>query len=145
MSDTHERISVGMSSSLKKTAYILDINEFVPKLVPPRHIDIPHFDPHRYFITSGDAICKAKRLSKDLWAYAGQVRKATNLCKTKNEETRRFEKECWEYAGKSMSMIKALEQARGTAIFIETEWSANRILMCIPKNPKSVKDLVDSE
>lgn len=116
------------------------IEDYIPILTPPQNVDLPVFNPHHYFITSGDAISKAKQLSKDLWQYAGVVRKTLNGVKRKRREIKQFEKECWRSAGGATTMINALKTARGDAVFMETEWR-HHSLLCIPKNPKIKRTL----
>lgn len=71
-------------------------------------------DPHDYFITSGDAVSKARVLSRDL-RLAGEVGEADRASR----------------------LVDALVAARGEACFLETEWSPERKLLCIPKNPRT--------
>jgi hypothetical protein len=47
---------------------------------------VPHIDPMTYFMTSGEAVVKAKRLEADLWQAAAKARKFANLLqKTKGK------------------------------------------------------------
>ena len=68
-------------------------------------------DPNTYFITSGEAIAKAEKLEKDIWTMAGKARQLKNL----------------------------LKQARGPAVYLETEWNDGRLLLKRknPRNPKT--------
>lgn len=113
-------------------------------------------NPRDYFITSGDAVEKAKVLEKDLWRYAGDIRrKAYELIaseygidlqeaqKMYRDGTRpskpkkfgEFESALWSAAGKSRSLLNALGKAKAENCFLETEWD-NHCLLCIPKNPR---------
>ena len=140
----------------KKMVYALEVEKYIPILSPPKALELDNFDPNRYFITSGDAVNKAKQLSKDLWKYAGRARQAANRLKKKRKNVIEFERRCWESAGRSKTLISHLVNARGSSIFIETEWgwgnnSGNRgqsddrqsndgsILYVIPKNPRTYK------
>jgi hypothetical protein len=72
-------------------------------------------DPVKYFVTSGEAIAKAQKLEKDLWEAAGMARK----------------------------MVKALEEARFDAKYLETSWN-NGVLEMRRKNPRK-KSLASPE
>lgn len=128
----------------KKTKYALIIEDFVSTLVPPVGIDLPIFDPYKYFITSGDAISKTKVMSKDLWEYAGKARKAINaLGKKACKYSKKFEKKCWESAGGATLLINALKDAKGDAVFMEVEWGGHiddddeGYTLCVtPKRPR---------
>ncbi len=114
-------------------------------------------DPNYYFITSGDAVEKAKVLSKEMWQYAGKVRKrcldilakehnctpakAQKLYQkgkrpTKPKKFGDFETAVWKAAGQSRKLVNALLKAKGDDCFLETEWEDHKLL-CIPKNPRS--------
>ena len=64
-------------------------------------------DPVKYFVTSGEAVAKAQKLEKDLWEAAGMARK----------------------------MVKALEETRAEAKYLETSWD-NGQLCLRKKNPR---------
>ena len=71
-------------------------------------------DPRDYFITSGDAVSKAKALSRDL-RQAGEFGEAD----------------------RALRLVDALVAARGEACFLETEYASDHRLLCIPKNPRT--------
>ncbi|MEM3097480.1 MAG: hypothetical protein QXU32_02005 [Nitrososphaerales archaeon] len=79
--------------------YELVLSEFVSAI-----------DPKNYFVTSGEAIQKAKKLEQDLWHMAGEARKLRRL----------------------------LEKARGSAVYLETEWQDGHLILR-RKNPRSKK------
>ena len=114
-------------------------------------------DPNMYFVTSGDAVEKAKVLQKDMWQYAGQVRKrcleiiaTENKCSAakaqalyrkgkRPKKPKRFgdyESAVWKAAGQCRRLVNLLTQAKGNDCFLETEWDDHKLL-CIPKNPRS--------
>lgn len=64
-------------------------------------------DPNDYFITSGEAIQKVKQLEKDAWRLAGEARK----------------------------LVKLMEQAKGSAKYLEVTWEEG-ILTLKRKNPR---------
>ena len=56
--------------------FVLVLEEHVPYVNPKEYgIDEDGINPHNYFITSGDAVEKAKILERDLWSYAGDTRR----------------------------------------------------------------------
>lgn len=141
--------------------FILDVEQYVPILDPTKH-GMPtakKFDPNAYFITSGDAVQKSKVLERDLWTYAGYVRKLSceriaaekKITYAKAQELHRsgqrpkqpaswveFEKDVWKAAGAARKLVAKLIQVRGESIFLETEWH-NHSLLCIPKDPRNAK------
>lgn len=92
----------------------------VYELVVETHIPaVGGLIPRDYFITSGDAVSKARTLQRDLialgTAQGDEAARATEI------------------------LIDHLVAVRGDAIFLETEWDDHRLL-CIPKNPRSRPD-----
>jgi len=128
------------------------------KFVNPKSFGIREqsINPRDYFITSGDAIQKAKVLEKELWKLASRLRqrvielmmaeskisivKAREQYKKgkgpiKPKKLRNYEKAVWVAAGQAVKLRNKLKKARGDACFFETEWDDHRLL-CIPKNPR---------
>lgn len=123
--------------------YQLILDDFIEVLLPPtdfptESLDPKVMDPNQYFITSGDAVQKTEQLDKDAFTYAGKVRSILYHIEAPTEAMKEFEQRCWKVAGGIRSMRHALIEARGTAIFMETEWN-NGCLLCIPKNPRPRK------
>lgn len=133
MSDEYIKIGDAIPDGYHKP-FQLNVYDFVDKLTPPKSTDLKEIDPLRYFITSGDAVQKTNQLRKDLYAYAGTVRSMINGGNS-TKILEKFEKECWRAAGKSTVLMNALVTARGSAVFLETEW-VQHILTCTPKNPR---------
>lgn len=117
---------------------------------------VDSINPADYFVTSGDAVEKAKVLERELWDLAGALRKkAYALIEEEYRCTpseaqfkyrkgvrpsnpKRFgdyESAIWKAAGQARRLLNALKQARGDNCFLETEWDNHRLL-CIPKNPR---------
>ena len=85
------------------------------ELVIGDHVNtVAGIDPLDYFITSGDAVSKARILQRDLRS-AGAIHEAD----------------------RANALVEALIAARGNAIFLETEYSSDHRLLCIPKNPRA--------
>ena len=72
-------------------------------------------DPKNYFVTSGEACQKAKKLEEDIWLLAGKARKLRNL----------------------------LEKARGSSTYLETEWTDGGRLLLKKKDPRNKKPKKD--
>jgi len=143
----------------KPSAFYLVVSDLVDN-VKPKTFGIKSedgIDPNAYFVTSGDAVEKAKVLQQDMWQYAGQLRKKTlqiiakeNNCDTskaqklykdgirpnKPKKWSDFESAVWKAAGQSRKLLNELIKAKGSDCFLETEWDDHRLL-CIPKNPRS--------
>lgn len=90
--------------------------------------------PAQYFITSGDAIQKVLILNRDYWAAAGAARKL--LSGSKNKKHAKFCSDLWRMAGKCRVLLNKLRQVKGEHVFLETEWSPNRTIWCLPKDPR---------
>ncbi len=71
------------------------------------HEDLKAIDPQAYFITSGEAVIKAKRMYEDLQAAMVATKK----------------------------LIGILEHLKGDAKYFETQWDMNRLLLK-KKNPR---------
>jgi hypothetical protein len=118
---------------------------------------VPQINPASYFVTSGDAVEKAKVLEKDLWHLAGELRKQSytiiekehNVTASKAQQLYRtgtrpskpkkfhlYEEAMWKSAGQARKLLNALKKAKGVNCFLETEWDSHRLL-CIPKNPRT--------
>jgi hypothetical protein len=97
-------------------------------------VECESINPKDYFVTSGDAVEKAKALERELWQLAGRVRGG---CCTKGgkKAVGKYEKAIWKEAGQARSMVNKLKEARDDACFLETEWDRHKLL-CIPKNPR---------
>jgi len=120
--------------------YKLDLSDFVRPLNPPSQYNLEPINPEDYFITSGDAVQKTQYLCDVLWRNAGKARRQLHRMKEPTAEAIEFEKECWRQAGACKRMLNALIRARGDFVFLETEWNAEHELLCIPKNPRSIKN-----
>lgn len=149
---------VGDNNTNNSTVFELILNDFIP-FVDPKKYGIKRetgINPKDYFITSGDAVEKSKVLEKDLWKYAGELRKRSvkiiasekkvdikeaqksyrnGIRPLKPKRFCEYESAVWSAAGKSRSMLNALIRAKGDNCFLETEWD-NHSLLCIQKNPR---------
>lgn len=114
----------------------LVLSEWLEPLIPPPGWNLPPLDPTEYYITSGDAVQKAEQFRKDAYTYAGKAVKVLNrLDRIPSNKEIAFGKKCWSVVAKANLLKKALLHAKGSAVFLETEWDQGR-LICIPKNPR---------
>lgn len=146
-----------IGDDVEAVAYQLILEDHI-KFVDPKKYRLQDkgIDPAQYFITSGDAVEKARVLERDMWVLAGELRKKCyaliaeehNCSYTAAQELHRsgirpqhhqeftdYEQEVWKAAGCSRKLLNALIKAKGHNIFLETEWN-NHMLLCIPKNPR---------
>lgn len=135
----------------------LVVNDHVPWVNPADYgLDRDGINPNDYFVTSGDAVEKAKVLDRDLWRLAGDLRKemfrliakehgcdllkAQELFRAGTRPTNPprfhdYEAAVWKAAGQSRKLVNALKAVKGEYCFLETEWDCHKLL-CIPKNPR---------
>lgn len=156
MDELHHRIGEPFNDP-PPSVFELVVTDHVPWVNPEDYgLAREGINPNDYFVTSGDAVEKARILDQDLWRLAGALRKelfkliaeehgcdlptAQDLFRngTKPTNPPRFhdyEAEVWRAAGQCRKLINALKTAKGKDCFLETEWDRHRLL-CIPKNPR---------
>lgn len=139
------------------SVFELVVSDHIPLVSPADYgLDREGINPNDYFVTSGDAVEKARVLSNDLWQLAGALRKelfqliaAENGCDNVQAQAlfrsgvfpkppsrfHEYEAAVWKAAGQARKMLNALQAAKGVNCFLETEWDSHRLL-CIPKNPR---------
>lgn len=143
----------------RPAVYQLVISEIIDNVKPKTYgiSSEKGLDPNMYFVTSGDAVEKAKVLQKEMWQYAGQVRKrcldllaSEHNCSATKAQTLyskgkrpskpkrfgEFEAAVWKAAGQTRKLVNLLTKVKGVDCFLETEWDDHKLL-CIPKNPRS--------
>ena len=81
----------------------LDLNLFVKKV-----------DPTDYFVTTGEATLKARKLEADLFAMAGRARKLVNI----------------------------LLKLKGDNVYLETSWQEGRLLIKTKNPRKNIEEKV---
>lgn len=124
-----------------ETGFHVSIGDHITTIRPQDYgiSDMPVMDPSAYFVTSGDAVCKATVLDKDMWQAAGRAQRLYG--KSKRKKHQEFVKKVWEMAGSCRKFVNFLKGLRGDAIFLETEHRDHKLYV-IPKNPRK-KDLID--
>lgn len=125
---------IGEQSDKRPAAFTLDILTHVPIVNPDDYnlpCDTPKINPEDYFVTSGDAVEKAKYMAQ-------QIRKLS-----KSVTHTGYAAALSVMADNADYLIEKLITARGPDCFLETEWCGGHILIVIPKNPRAAKILND--
>lgn len=90
----------------------------------------PSLDPKTFFVTSGDAVQKARYLVRKLGHLLEELKKVKGpLAPYKKAITKTLKQ--------ANILVTKLEEVKGENVFLETEFNANRQLLVIPKNPRS--------
>lgn len=89
----------------KQGVWEFDLDDFVKPI-----------EPKKYFVTTGDAVCKTKRLISDI----------ENLLSD------------------SKKMLEILEKIRGSNVYLETRWENGKLLLLI-KNPRNTSNQISLE
>lgn len=133
MDDNHVKISSLIDSDTTADVYWLIIDDFITTVNPSDYSlgkDIPSINPNEFFITSGDAVEKTKALLRE---YDDVILTLAN----KNEESHsEYLSDLYIQRSNVDALLALLIKARGTNIFLETEWNQHKLL-CIPKNPRA--------
>ena len=110
------------------TVFELVVEDYLPFIDPKVFgIKAESINPFDYFVTSGDAVEKAKVLERDYWKLAGRIRQA--------KVSKAYETAMWKAAGQARKMLNALKEAKGENTFLETEW-VDHCLILMTKNPR---------
>ena len=139
----------------------LVLEDYVQYINPADYdLDAESINPADYFVTSGDATEKARILNNNIKKLCNKLRErcynemmSENQCsyddakalyetglRPKNNGLVNYEYHMLLELDGSNKMLIALYQARGTNVFLETEWESHHLL-CIPKNPRKVVPL----
>lgn len=111
---------VGEDVGPKVVAFELRIYDFVDKI----ELDgVTLFDPAYYYITSGDAIHKAKYMLEVL----------DNLLE--NNQNKKYQTAIKKAIKQTHNLIVNLEKSRGPSCFLETDRKEN-LLIVVAKNPR---------
>jgi len=98
-------------------------------------VNVESLDPNDYFITSGDAYRKAKQFYKDLVLLTTKLSDKQD----QSEEYKSYIKALDTCKDDAIKLVQDLALARGDDVFLETEFSVNRRLLCVRKNPRIKK------
>ena len=147
-------LKLGDYSKPKPRGYIFTMDEWVYP------IDISHpdvsvqIDPKKYFVTSGEAVTKSTILENDLWECYNKIIKLIitlfedesldPIESLRSNKLIKFDsklQQCllvsWKSACQARFLTIHLTEARGTHLFLETDWHDGNII-CYPKNPRGV-------
>jgi hypothetical protein len=118
----------------------LRLEDHIPDIDPEKfgyaRDKVPWIRPSYYFITSGEAIAKARKLESDLWALAHKLK--SNRPKKAHKKYKNYEAAVWGSAVKARLLVKKLLSVKQSNCFLETEWRDGSLLL-IPKNPRGMK------
>lgn len=140
-----EYVLIGQPTTNPHAVYELrlpdHLTDISPKLFQLK--DVPTINPALYFVTSGDAVCKATQLEKDLLKlfkqlskFKPQTIKMNNSQKVKQRRNlKKYRLAIWSCAMRARSLIKKLKVARGTHCFLELEWRLH-VMTLTPKDPR---------
>jgi len=146
-------LKLGDYSKPKPRGYVFNLDEWVNPLII-KNLDIS-IVPNDYFITTGEAVIKSTALESKMWSVYRTVHKkvmeelsdnfkdpvaafrSNKLIKI-NKYLQECLSKCWRSASQSRNLVIHLIEARGTHLFLETDWSEGNII-CYPKNPRGVK------
>ena len=124
----HKHGKIGVTPDGTAASYELVIYDHIPLIDPAKFgSSAESFDGANYFVTSGDALSKTTVLIKDLRAYAHSIPNSDKALQMAAAEA---------LAG-AMRLRDLLVEARGSNVFLESEWSSDHKLLVIPKNPRS--------
>lgn len=133
MLDEHQKVGT-VAEGQAGVRYELVISEFIKPLIIPHDIEgLTSIDPYDYFITSGDAIKKTDQLYRDIAQLGRSIQQVIQGGST--SILMALDVECTEALQGCLKMKQALENSRGKAIFLETDWIENKLVV-IPKNPR---------
>lgn len=129
------RPTLGVAEAQPYDSFILDIDLYL-KIFRPKdyHVFREEFNPSNYFVTSGDAIRKTKRLLKDLQIYKSEIIAYIEAVEPEKSEEIRIALE--KQLGEGRRLLQDLITAKGENCFLETEWD-NHTLLVIAKNPRT--------
>lgn len=134
----------------------LIISEHIPYIRSEVYgLDEKQINPADFFVTSGDAIQKTKYLKLCFEELASELRgkclemislEESNKTKAEKIFNKNLRDEDWsslqsyyidieKNVAHTQKLISLLEEAKGSNVFMETEWN-NHHLLCIPKNPR---------
>jgi hypothetical protein len=126
-----ESVPIGSDHDKSCTVFEIKIYDHLNHIDPSEFglSDVPSLNPEKYYVTSGDAICKTTQLRKDLWVLIA------NIKSLKSETYDKYLSALYSCASKSSILIDKLKIAKGNAVFLETEWRDGRVI-CVAKNPR---------
>lgn len=130
----------------------LIVGEHVSTLNPADFgMELAAISPELAFVTSGDAVKKAEELERQYINLADAMAMLTTPLEgeevelhggMKIENVAKLRDAAYLEAGRCRSLINKLVLARGPACFLETDWTPDRKLILVPKDPRQPKPAV---
>jgi hypothetical protein len=129
-----EPVPIGGTYDKSCTVFEIKIYDHLNHIDPSEFglSNVPKLNPKMYYVTSGDAICKTVQLQKDLWLLVGKIKE---LAKS-DKKLAQYLKALYRCASLSQVLIDKLKVAKGSAVFLETEWRDGSRVICVAKNPR---------
>jgi hypothetical protein len=97
--------------------------------IKPEDYDLPPdtlaIDPKSCFVTSGDAVQKAKHLVKSITRVVDQLDRSA------------YKRALANTVKQAARLVRKLDEIKGENVFLETEFDSAHRLLVIPKNPRS--------
>lgn len=106
----------------------LRLNDWVETINPTDYglsQDTPSVDPKSFFVTSGDAVQKARYLVRSIVKVVDEL------------DVSQYKHDVANTLSQAAKLVRVLEEVKGKNVFLETEFDAERRLLVIPKNPRS--------
>lgn len=133
MEDYYTKISSLRDSDKLADVYELVIDDHIEYVDPKDYklIGVLDMKPKEFYVTSGDAVEKTKALVREYKLVINQLTAKVTSSKLAN-----YVADLIIQQSAAEEMLALLIKARGTNIFLETEWNQHHLL-CIPKNPRA--------
>jgi len=109
----------------------IEISDYINK-IDLSNLGLGVFDPAKYYVTSGHAVWKTRKMQTDLQKIKKELSK---LKKTKNQIAKMAN--VTTAIKNAQKLLDHLIELQGDAIFMELEWGSEHDMYVIPKNPRS--------
>lgn len=133
MEDYYTKIAYLRDSDQLADVYELVIEDHVQYIDPKNYklTNALEICPKEFYVTSGDAVEKTKALLREYKSIISQL-----TAKATSSKLADYVADLILQQSAAEEMLALLIKARGTSIFLETEWNQHHLL-CIPKNPRA--------
>ena len=133
MEDCYTKITSLRNSDQLADVYELVIQDHIQYIDPKDYKlnSVLDIRPSEFFVTSGDAVEKTKALVREYKFIINQL-----SVKFVSSKLADYVADLILQQNAAEDMLNLLIKARGTNVFLETEWNQHHLL-CIPKNPRA--------
>lgn len=133
MEDNYTKIGSLRDSDQPADVYELVVEDHVLYVNPKDYklTGVLEIKPSDFYVTSGDAVEKTKALVREYKYVIGELTSKANSVRLAD-----YIADLIIQQSAAEDMLSLLVKARGTNIFLETEWNQHHLL-CIPKNPRA--------